>query len=187
MNLSFTNPSSQPDEDVVLMDQIRTGHPEALECLVHRHQQSLVNFFRRMGAYSDAEDLAQETFIRVYKYRDRYQPTAKFTSFLYTVARHAWLDLLRQSRKREELTRRLEADGPRSSDGGHPAARLKMDADAALRRLPEKLRSVIVLSFYQGLKYDEIAGILRIPLGTVKSRVFLALNRLKEVWHGDPH
>jgi len=174
-----------PDDDVVLMAQIREGHPEALERLIHRHQQSLVNFFRRMGAYMDAEDLAQETFIRVFKYRDRYRPTAKFTSFLYTVARHVWLDLLRQSRKREELTRRLEADGPRASDGGHPAARLKMDADAALRRLPEKLRSVIVLSFYQGLKYEEIATVLRIPLGTVKSRVFLALNRLKEVWNND--
>jgi len=174
-----------PDEDATLMAQIREGHPEALECLIRRHQQPLVNFFRRMGAYMDAEDLAQETFIRVYKYRDRYQPTAKFTSFLYTVARHVWLDLLRQSRKREELTRRLESDGPRSSDGGHPAARLKMDADGALRRLPEKLRSVIVLSFYQGLKYEEIATVLRIPLGTVKSRVFLALARLKEVWHDD--
>lgn len=176
---------SIPDEDAALMDRIREGHPEALESLVRRHQQSLVNFFRRMGAYMDAEDLAQETFIRVYKYRDRYRPTAKFTSFLYTVARHVWLDLLRQSRKREELTRRLEADGPRSSDGGHPATRLKMDVDGALRRLPEKLRSVIVLSFYQGLKYEEIATVLRIPLGTVKSRVFLALARLKEVWNND--
>lgn len=174
---------SPPDEDAILMDQIRAGQPEALERLVHRHQHALVNFFRRMGAYMDAEDLAQETFIRVYKFRDRYRPTAKFTSFLYTVARHVWLDLLRQARKREELTRRLEQEGPRSSDGGHPAARLKMDVDTALRRLPEKLRSVMVLSFYQGLKYEEIAGILRIPEGTVKSRVFLALNRLKEIWH----
>jgi len=138
-----------------------------------------------MGALNDADDLAQETFIRVFKYRDRYQPTARFSAFLYTVARHVWLDLLRQARHREKLTRRLEDDGGRSSDGGHPAAQLKMDADAALRRLPEKLRSVIVLSFYQGLKYEEIAGVLRIPVGTVKSRVFLALNRLKEIWH-DP-
>lgn len=179
--------SSIPDSgapemgDADLMELVRAGRKEAFECLVRRHQQPLLNFFCRMGAYTDAEDLVQETFVRLFGYRDRYRPSAKFTTFLYTIARHAWLDLLRKSKKREALQERMRIEADPAHDGGMGRARLSMDTQAALRRLPEKLRSVVVLSFYQGLRYEEIAGVLNIPAGTVKSRMFIALDRLKEM------
>lgn len=174
------HPTPEP-RDADLMERVRAGRRDAFECLVRRHQQPLLNFFSRMGAYTEAEDLVQETFVRLFRYRDRYRPSAKFTTFLYTLARHAWLDLLRKSRKGEILQERIRAEAPDGHDGGIGRARLGMDTQAALDALPEKLRSVVVLSFLQGLRYDEIAGVLKIPTGTVKSRMFTALDRLKGI------
>ena len=171
----------RPDEQ--LMQASAGGDSGAFAVLVRRHQDPLLNFFRRMGVYMEAEDLVQETFVRLFKYRDRYEPTAKFTTFLYTIARHARLDLLRKHRRKEGLLRRFGEESPTADESGMELAASRLDADAALRRLPEKLRNVVVLSLYQGLNYDEIAGVLRIPQGTVKSRMFLALSRLKEAFH----
>ncbi|MBP7830881.1 MAG: RNA polymerase sigma factor [Kiritimatiellae bacterium] len=175
----------EPD-DFELMRLVRGGDPEAMACLVRRHQGPLLNFFRRMGACTDAEDAVQETFIRVYNYRDRYRPTAKFTTFLYTVARHVRNDLLRKVMRREALVERIsaepEATPPAPGPGG---VAWRLDIHAALARLPEKLRGVVVLGVYQGLRQEEIAAVLGIPLGTVKSRMFNALERLKEIFDED--
>lgn len=168
--------------DEVLMQQTAAGELSAFTTLVRRHQDPLLNFFRRLGVYTDAEDLVQETFVRLFNYRDRYRPTAKLTTFLYTIARHAWLDGLRKAKRQEAFVEKLAADSPASSDGGMPQALLRMDAEQALEQLPEKLRSVVVLSLYQGLRYEEIAAVLDIPVGTVKSRMFNALSQLKEIF-----
>jgi RNA polymerase sigma-70 factor (ECF subfamily) len=169
-------------DDFELMRLVRAGNPDAMECLVRRHQNPLLNFFRRMGAVTDAEDAVQETFIRVYNYRDRYRPSAKFTTFLYTVARHVRHDLLRKTMRREALAERVAAEPDGDPDPGPRAVALRMDVHAALQRLPEKLRGVVVLGVYQGLRQEEIAAALDIPLGTVKSRMFTALERLKEIF-----
>jgi RNA polymerase sigma-70 factor (ECF subfamily) len=72
-----------------LMGMVKLGQREAFEILVCRYQRALLNFFSRMGAnIGDAEDMVQETFLRVFKYRFKYRPLAKFTTFLYTLARH---------------------------------------------------------------------------------------------------
>ncbi|HOW98650.1 MAG TPA: RNA polymerase sigma factor [Kiritimatiellia bacterium] len=172
----------EDSEDFELMRRLRDGDPEAMTGLVRRYQGSLLNFFRRMGACTDAEDAVQETFIRVYNYRDRYRPSAKFTTFLYTVARHVWHDLLRKVMRRESLAERITAEPEPEQAPGPSGAALRLDIHAALARLPEKLRGVVVLGVYQGMRQEEIAAVLDIPVGTVKSRMFNALERLKEAF-----
>jgi len=177
--------STNDTPDETLMLKTAAGDTWAFATLVKRHQDPLLNFFRRLGVYTDAEDLVQETFVRLYNYRDRYRPTAKLTTFLYTIARHAWIDGLRKVKRQEAFVEELQADSPTSSEGGMRLVALRMDAQQALQQLPEKLRSVVVLSLYQGLRYEEIAAVLGIPVGTVKSRMFNALNQLKEIFEHD--
>ena len=162
------------------MQCARAGDATAFAMLIRRHQSALVNFFRRLGAHTEAEDVAQETFLRVWRYRTRYQPTAKFTTFLFTVARHAWADHLRRMQKRERIAERVKNEMPPHDATAQNTARQRLDTQAALNALPEKLRLVVVMSLYQGLKYAEIAAALDVPVGTVKSRMFLAMARLKE-------
>ncbi len=169
--------------DFELMAQVREGSQEAFATLIHRHQNALLNFFRHLGAHSDAEDLVQDTFLRLFRYRARYVPSAKFTTFLYTLARHAWADRWRKAQRQERLEERLQQEWSGVDDGGIAPVRARLDAQEALVRLPEKLRLVLVMSWYEGLLYEDIARILRIPEGTVKSRMFLALQQLREMFH----
>lgn len=171
---------TEPD-DTELMCRAESGSAEAFGCLVRRHQDALVSFFIRMGAHSESEDLAQETFLRLHNVRGRYRPAAKFTTFLYTIARHVWIDSIRRFRRFRRFEERVKHEADRSHDGEIGAARARLDVQVALRALPEKLRSVVVLSLYHGLRYAEIAAVLGIPVGTVKSRMFTALSRLKEM------
>lgn len=163
------------------MAAVQAGRQDAFETLVRRHQQPLLNFFRRLGVYTDGEDLVQETFVRLFRYRKRYRPSAKFTTFLYTVARHVRIDLARKQGRLRLLQERAQQEAPTADDGGVAACQRSLDVDALLERLPDKLRSVVVLNVYQGLRYEDIARVLRIPEGTVKSRMFLALEKLREV------
>jgi len=168
--------------DFTLMAQVRDGRDDAFAHLVERHRRPLLNFFARMGASTHAEDLAQETFIRLWNYRKKYKPSAKFTTFLYTLARHAWLDFVRRQIRFRLFADRYRAEMPVSGDGGIGALRKRLDIQDALDRLSPKLREVLVLAVHQGLAYDEISAVLSIPVGTVKSRVFNALVVLQEVY-----
>lgn len=176
------DPGAPGIDDTELMELSRAGAKDAFQCLIRRHQQPLLNFFARMGVYNDAEDLVQETFIRLFKCRERYRPTAKFTTFLYTIARTVLLDKLRGASRLEAKKEKFRSDGTTAHEQVDNGLPLRIDMQAALDRLPEKLRSVVVLSYWQGLRYDEIAAVLEIPAGTVKSRMFLALIRLKEIF-----
>ena len=175
--------SVQPEtDDFALMAQVRAGREDAFRILVERHRRPLLNFFARMGAFNHGEDLAQETFVRLWNYRHKYKPAAKFTTFLYTLARHAWLDGVRRQIRFKLFSDRYREEMPAHTDGGLGQLRRELDVQAALDRLSPKLRDVLVLAVHQGLAYDEIAAILRIPVGTVKSRVFNALAALKETF-----
>lgn len=170
------------DADVALMLEAGAGSDDAFTMLVRRHQQALVNFFTRMGASMDCEDLVQETFVRVYRYRKQYKPAARFTTFLYHVARHVLADhgrkVVRTGRLVGALEQEVRAHGRAAEPHKSGAA---LDVDEALAKLSPKLREVIVLNINQGLRYQEVADVLGIPLGTVKSRINLALAALKEL------
>jgi RNA polymerase sigma-70 factor (ECF subfamily) len=171
------------DADVALMLQVAQGEHSAFETLVKKHQKPLLNFFVRMGAYSDSEDLVQDTFVRLYRYRERYQPTAKFTTFLYVLAHRVWADLGRKTQRRDRLSAGLQTEVETNSQTADASPMPVMDVEAALDKLSDKLRDVIVLNIYQGLRYQEIADVLNIPLGTVKSRINLAITALREIFH----
>jgi RNA polymerase sigma-70 factor, ECF subfamily len=171
------------DADIILMKQIAQGDDAAFETLVKKYQKSLLNFFLRMGAKSECEDLVQNTFIRLYRYRERYQPTAKFTTFLYLLAHRVWADLGRKNQRRERLSLHLQNDAATAMEEHERERVASVDVEAALDRLSDKLRDVIVLHYYQGLPYQQIADVLQIPLGTVKSRINLAIQALRQAFH----
>jgi len=171
-----------PDiSDVDLMLRAaRHDDREAFAELVRRHQQPLANFFMRSGVYDSVEDLVQETFIRLFRYRSRYQPRAKFTTFLYLLARQTRIDALRRLKRREALHDRAGAEMPQDVQPTAAARGAGIDLAAALARLSEPMREVVVLSVLQGLAQKEVAEVLKIPVGTVKSRLSVALARLRE-------
>lgn len=171
---------SEQDPDVALMLEVAQGSEAAFTALVHRHQNPLLNFFARMGASPDCEDLVQETFIRLFRYRRQYKPAARFTTFLYHLARHVWADRGRKIIRMERLASEFQSQVEITSQGPPGRSGAAVDIEAALDKLSPKLREVIVLNIYQGLRYQEIADVLEIPLGTVKSRINLALTALKE-------
>ncbi len=169
-------------DDTLLMMRAREDDLVAFEILVTRHQKMLLNYFARTGVQYDGEDLVQQTFLRLYRYRKRYKPTAKVTTFLFLLARQVWIDELRRrkrfTRLKEGLTAeiRTEAYEPAAAEGLTTGV---MDLPQALARLPEGLRQVVELGVYQELPYAEIGQILKIPVGTVKSRMFHALAKLR--------
>lgn len=185
-SLPAPDPSSDGDgTDVALMERVARADAEAFRELVVRHQQPLLNFFTRLGASNVCEDLTQESFVRLWKYRDKYRPTAKFTTFLYTLARHAWQDHCRRQSRFTLFQERYARETPQETDGGLPELRKDMDVQAALDSLSPKHREVLVLAVHQGLRYEEIAQVLGIPEGTVKSRIFNALSSLQRMFRDE--
>ena len=167
------------------MLRLRDGEDEALDELVAHFHAPLVNYFRRYGVYSDEEDLVQEVFVRLYRNRKRYRVKAKFTTYLFTIARSVWIDRIRRDTRRRQLLDTAREDphfpGPQApkTDDGSRADRARMLA-GAVARLPKKLRDVMMRSIYEEKPYETIARELAIPVGTVKSRVHLATRKLKK-------
>lgn len=170
------------DNDTSLMQLAHDGNREAFESLVRRHQRPLLNFFFRSGVDRDAEDLVQQTFVRLYRYRNRYRPSAKFTTFLYLLARQVWIDELRRRKRRQRLREKLTELAEVAAEAVETPAPsgLSDELQQALARLSPRLREVITLGVLQDLEYSEVAKLLRIPLGTVKSRMFNGLRELKQ-------
>jgi RNA polymerase sigma-70 factor (ECF subfamily) len=167
--------SNTPD-DIQLMALVKDGNLDAFRRIMERHQNSLLNFFRRLGAdIYRAEDCVQETFIKLYNYRSKYKATAKFTTFLYTLARHSWADSCRKEK------RLYQSDESIESEESIKSLDCKLDIEMALGKLSDKLRETVILSVYQGLNYQEIAEVLEIPLGTVKSRMSAAFEELRKI------
>lgn len=169
------------DPGAALMLEAGRGSEAAFTALVCRHQNALLNFFARMGASSDGEDLVQETFVRLFRYREKYKPASRFTAFLYHLARQVWADRGRRIVRFERLTKAFQNEAQVAGALAPQPRGDAVDVETALDRLSPKLREVIVLNVYQGLRYQEVADILEIPLGTVKSRINLALGALKEI------
>ena len=171
-------PLSGADSDAHLMAAAATCG-QTFTTLVARYRQPLLTYFHRQGAQTESEDLVQETFIRLHHYRSRYRPDAKFSSFLFTLAHHAWLDHGRRVQRRARAYLRYEEE-----HGCHllpdVAPESDVDIEAAMCALSAKHRRVIELYFYQGLRLQEVACRLGIPVGTVKSRLNHALRGLRE-------
>lgn len=177
-------------DDYALMERVRREDDrDAFSVLVERYQTILLNFFIRSGVGYDGEDLVQLTFLRLYRYREKYRPSAKFTTFLFMMANQVWIDELRKRRRQQKLTDELTLQPEQLSYADpvepHREVEARVDLTRALATLPVGLRQVVELGVYQDLPYAEIAEILGIPVGTVKSRMFNALAKLKACLTGD--
>lgn len=177
--MALERPGSLTESDSDLLQRCRAGDQSAWRDLVARHTRRVFNLaYRFVGRVDEAEDLTQEVFIKVYQSLDRYrQAEGAFTTWLTTVARNQVIDNYR--RRREEKRRRVEdpeiLDVMASAEEG-PLRELQREERVefvrrGLRALPPDLREPLILCDLQGLPYEEVAGILRIPLGTVKSRI----------------
>jgi len=182
-----------PRSDRELMVAFKEGDEEAFAALYDRHSRALINFFYKM-CYDRAlaEDLMQDTFVKILRHRRKYRPQATFKTFLYTVAKNLWIDRHRSQKAAPRTVStelRVHEDGSTLGDllpnaAESPVARLA-DQEAAdlvkqaLLDLPEGQRLVFVMAEAQGLKYREISDILEIPVGTVKSRMNAAVTRLR--------
>ena len=148
-----------------------------------KFEKNLLNFFWRQGvSYVEGEDLVQETLLRLWKYRAKYVPTAKLSTFLFTLARQVRIDALRRESRRTERERRWEAERLPAESSDRARVDAREDVRWALAKLSEPLREVIELGVFQDLPYAEIGQILGIPVGTVKSRMSNALKKLTEVF-----
>ena len=178
------------NDDVVLMMRVRGGDACAFETLFNRYQRPLLNFFHGLSHNPcTARDLAQETFLRVWKIRKRYRASGSFPAYLFGVARMIWLESCRQEQKTwrlgaregEESLGRLESD-----NNGCPAwqasrSELHGHLYAALEELPEEQRMVFVMRSIDGLSLEDIAAALDCPINTVRSRKILAVKKLRHL------
>ena len=140
-----------------------------------------MNFFARQGvSLLECEDLVQETYLRLWNYRNSYRPTAKLSTFLFLLARQVRIDALRRQSRRENREENWGKDQPESELPKAPG--LRDDVRWAVSRLSEPLRDVVEFGVFQDLPYAEVAEILGIPVGTVKSRMSNALKKLKEIF-----
>ena len=171
--------NGESGDDTELMLRAAAGDNEAFCRLVRRHGPSLVSFFSANGAGSDAEDLAQRTFLKIHSMRRRYAAAAKFTTFLFVVARRVLVDHLRAASRLAALHERAGAEVETTEEAPRTRGEAE-DAEAALAALSPPLREAVVLVVMRGLEYHEAAEALGVPTGTVKSRVHDALRRMRE-------
>lgn len=185
---------TEPLTDLELIQEFKNGNIDAFEILVARHQDGLINFFYHCCRDKQlAEDYTQEVFVRLTLFLDRYVPRAKFSTYLYKIARNMWIDKLRSEKSHP---RPVSLESP--VHGGEGSLRdvvqgkgdapvdiiSRREVDETLSKvideLPEELRMVLILSELHGMKYREIAEILDVPIGTVKSRMHTAVDLLKK-------
>ena len=173
--------SRMGDPDETLVRESQNGDPAAFEALVRQHQRMVHSLTYRMtGSLADAEDLAQETFVRAYEQIAQYQGGAKFSTWLYRIAINACLNWRQREHRRLEVhtqwANSAEIDRPESHNG-HSDQTLRVQA--ALLKLPARQRAAVVLTVYDGLNHAEAAKALGCSETTVSWRVFAARRKLK--------
>lgn len=184
------NPANAPsDWDLVAL--AHKGDMGAFAELVRRHERPIVHFCQRMlGSREDAEDVAQETFVRVYRYLPRLTPSAKFSTLLFGIARNLALNFIRDAGRRGRGVTQSLTDSE-SGDRDIVDTRLRPDRASRLREIEERIeegmallspehREVLVLRELQGLDYAAIADIVNCRKGTVKSRIARAREQLRQ-------
>jgi RNA polymerase sigma-70 factor (ECF subfamily) len=188
--------------DEELLALFRQGTSEAFGALVRRYEGELYGYLRRYLSDRDlADDVFQNTFVQLYTKINQYEAGRPVRPWLYAIATNQAIDALRRQNRHQTIrlnTEDEQGDGelPRlmtllESRGPGPIDLLQLEERkqlirATVDKLPDFLKQVVILAYYQGLKYKDIAGILRIPVGTVKSRLHTALCRLHETWMAEP-
>lgn len=164
------------DRDLIL--KARRGDVEAYNLLVSRWERRVFNYLLKLvGNREDALDLAQDAFLKAYQNLAKLDDPARFVAWLFRIAHNEAFSLLRKKRPEGEFVDAGDAPGPGSR---LLPVELSLAVERALSRLSEDQREAVVLKVYQGFKFEEIAEVLGCPVSTVKSRLYAALDLLKE-------
>jgi RNA polymerase sigma-70 factor (ECF subfamily) len=182
-------------EDAELVERYLEGNGRAFQVLADRYHDRLLNFiYRTIGDRDRSEDLVQETFVRVYRHLHRYDPTKKFSTWIYTIASNlAKNELRNRSRNPMVLFQAIKKnwdadhrplqweDSSYSPDDLYRKRHLREKVEEAVEQLPEHHRVVFVLREMEGKTYEEISEITGVTLGTVKSRLNRARNKFAQI------
>lgn len=178
------------ERDAELMLRVREGDPTSFSLLLERHRTPVIRFLYRMVQnQAVAEELAQEVFLRVYRSRGSYEPTAKFTTWLFRIASRLALNWIRDC-KGERITESLDAETrdqlSRELPDGSPSAEQSLLRQSRLREvrlaiasLPAKQRAAVLMHKYEEMEYSQIAGVLECSDSAVKSLLFRAYETLR--------
>jgi RNA polymerase sigma-70 factor, ECF subfamily len=189
--------------DEELLALFRQGTQEAFGALVRRYEGELYGYLRRyLGDRDLADDVFQNTFLQLYTKIHKYEAGRPVRPWLYAIATNQAIDAMRRQGRHQTVKLHAEGDDVGDADMPHlltllesrgpgPLEQLQSEERkqlirATVERLPDFLKQVVILAYYQGLKYKEIADIMGIPVGTVKSRLHTALCRLHEAWSSEP-
>jgi RNA polymerase sigma-70 factor, ECF subfamily len=191
-------PRPMRQDEQLMLEYAETGNRLAFEELVHRYEREIYSYLRHcLGDAHLAEDAFQTTFLQLHLKCRQFQPNRRLRPWLYAIAGNQATDLLRRNRRHKAVSLNTAPECTDPSDERQPLGALLEAADAdpskrlesaedcrrtrqALESIPAKLRQLLDLVAYKGLKYREAAGALGIPLGTVKSRMNKALHSLRE-------
>lgn len=191
-------PLGAPTDEQLLSDYLQ-GQPEKFELLVRRYAQELFHFlYRLLGSAAAAEDAVQETFLQLHLSAASFDHRRRLRPWIFTIAANKARDAMRSRRRRPETP--LDAGGACDGDEGRgladwlssePASvSLAMESEERsfmirrmIERLPVHLREVLILGYYHGFAYKEMAEIIQVPLGTIKSRLHAAVAALAKL-HG---
>lgn len=181
--------TAEDAEDIRLMGLVGAGDTHAFEQLVERHQRLVVGTVARMlGNNSDAQDIAQQVFVRLWKSAERYVPRAKFTTWLLKITRNLVLNELRRRSRHPQVPLQTESDEEErplrderaiAPDASLLEQELQQAVDAAIANLPETQRMAVILRRYEELSYEEIAETLDQSVSAVKSLLFRARTELR--------
>ncbi len=182
---------SNLERDAELMLRVREGDEPSFVILLEKHRNSVIHFLYRMiQNQAIAEELAQEVFLRVYRSRDRYEASAKFTTWLFRITTHLALNHVRDRRKdklHDSLDEKTEDSAPRQLADRVANVEERMLRDArlgeirqAIEQLPEKQRGAVLMHKYQDMEYSQIASVLGCSESAVKSLLFRAYEALRQ-------
>lgn len=190
-----------PKTDEQLLESYREGETAAFRMLIQRHQDDLLRFLYRLtGDRQSAEDVFQETFLQVHISADTFDATRRFKPWLFTIAANKARDMLRKRVRRQEVDLSapvnrdpnsagqtfidlMEVSVPSPDDGLQDQERDQL-VQRAVDRMPQSLKEILLLAYFQRLSYAQIAEDLGIPLGTVKSRLHAAVASFAKHWQG---
>jgi RNA polymerase sigma-70 factor (ECF subfamily) len=171
------------DEEV--MKKVKVGKIEMLAILFERHHVKLYNYFLRLTRDKGiSEDLTQDVFFRILKYRDSFRHESKFTTWMYQIGRNLHIDYLRKYKKEMPLEEKWEEE---PSSDSHPAQITEAEQESiflhqALSQLPPIRKEILVLSRFQGMKYQEISHLLGCSLSSVKTHAHRAIKDLQKTY-----
>lgn len=191
MQVQPTQPNAEEsDIDFVLMKRIGECDHSAFRSLVERHQDAVVGTVAKMlGNHSEAEDIAQQVFLRIWKHAKHYRPDAKFTTYLFTITRNLVFNESRRRSRRKEVSSdereensnlTVQANPNLQPDSAILQAELQIKVDQAIATLPEAQRMAVVLRQYEQLSYEEISAVLNLSVSAVKSLLFRARTTLRD-------